>query len=75
VLHPTIKAAIESWIDEAPELRRVETEPLANDAWETKAIQDGDVVYEEVEVNTDEPVLRLLAAWCERSRDSPRHRL
>jgi hypothetical protein len=66
VLHPSTKATIDQWIDEAPEFRRVETEPLAQDAWESKALEDGQVVFEEVEVDTDEPTLYKLAAWCER---------
>jgi hypothetical protein len=65
VLAPATRAKIENWINEAPEFRKVETEPLANDAWETKAIEDGQVVFEEVDVETDEPVLNRLAAWCE----------
>ncbi|HYP78561.1 MAG TPA: hypothetical protein VER12_21460 [Polyangiaceae bacterium] len=70
VLHPSTKAKIDAWIDEAPEFRRVETEPLANDAWESRAIEDGQVVFEEVDVETDEPVLRRLAEWCARHTGS-----
>ena len=66
MLHPSTKAKIDRWINEAPEFRRVESEPLANDAWESKAIEDGAVVFEEVDLETDEPVLRLLAAWCDK---------
>ncbi len=66
MLHPSTKASIDRWVNESPEFRRVETEPLANDAWESKAIEDGAVLFEEVDLETDEPVLRLLAAWCER---------
>ena len=65
VLHPSTKAKIDNWVNAAPEFRRVESEPLANDAWETKAIEDGQVVYEEVDLDTDEPVLHRLATWCE----------
>ena len=65
VLAPATRVKIETWINEAPEFRKVETEPLANDAWETRAIEDGQVVFEEVDVETDEPVLNRLAAWCE----------
>ena len=65
MLHPSTKAKIDRWIDEAPEFRRVECEPLSNDAWESKAIEDGQVVYEEVDLDTDQPILRQLAAWCE----------
>jgi len=66
VLHASVKASIDRWVNESPEFRRVESEPLANDAWETKAIEDGAVVFEEVELDTDEPLMRLLAAWCDR---------
>lgn len=64
MLHSSVKAKIDAWVNEAPEFRRVETEPLANDAWESRAIEDGQVVFEEVDVDTDEPVLRRLAEWC-----------
>ena len=64
VLHPTTKAKIDAWIEQAPEFRRVETEPLANDAWESRALEDGQIVFEEVDVDSDEPVLRRLAEWC-----------
>jgi hypothetical protein len=66
VLHPSTKQKIDRWIDEAPEFRRVESEPLANDVWESRALEDGQVVYEEVDLDTDEPVLLKLADWCER---------
>jgi hypothetical protein len=66
VLHPSTKAKIDQWIEEAPEFRRVESEPLAQDAWESKALEDDQVVFEEVELDTDEPTLYKLAAWCER---------
>ena len=65
MLHPSTKAKIEQWIAESPEFRRVESEPLSQDAWETKALEDGQVVFEEVELDTDEPVLYKLARWCE----------
>ncbi len=65
MIAPSSRARIENWINEAPEIRKVETEPLANDAWESRAIEDGQVVFEEVDVETDEPILRRLAAWCE----------
>ncbi len=55
---------IDNWVDEAPEFRKVESEPLANDAWESRAIEDGQIVFEEVDIDTDQPVLNLLAAWC-----------
>jgi hypothetical protein len=64
VLHSSVKAKIEAWIDEAPDLRRVEIEPLASDAWESRAIEGGQVLFEEVDVETDEPVLRRLGEWC-----------
>ena len=59
------RARIDGWIAEAPDFRKVETEPLANDAWESRAMEDGQVVFEEVEVDVDTPILRRLAAWCE----------
>ena len=66
MLHPSTKASIDRWVNESPEFRRVESEPLANDVWETKALEDGAVVFEEVDLDTDEPVLYSLAAWCDR---------
>jgi hypothetical protein len=59
------RTKVERWVNEAPEFRKVETEPLANDAWESRAIEDGQVVFTEVEVDVDQPILRRLAAWCE----------
>ncbi|HET7541119.1 MAG TPA: hypothetical protein VFK05_14675 [Polyangiaceae bacterium] len=73
MLHPSIKATIDHWIEEAPEFRRVESEPLADDAWEIRALEDDQVVYEDVELDTDEPTLYKLAAWCEKhSKLAPR---
>lgn len=73
MLHPSIKAKIDRWLSEAPAARRIESAPLANDVWETKALEDGQVLYEEVDLDTDAPVLNLLAAWCERQeRTAPR---
>jgi hypothetical protein len=66
VLHPSTTAKIDRWLKEAPQLRRIESLPLANDAWETRALEGGQLVFEEVEVETDEPVLYQLAAWCDR---------
>lgn len=65
------RAKIENWINEAPEFRRVETEPLANDAFEIRAIEDGQIVFEDAEVDTDEPILRRLADWCEQHMKRP----
>jgi hypothetical protein len=65
VIAPANRAKIDDWINEAPEFRKVEIEPLANDAWEIRAVEDGQPVFEDAEVDTDEPVLRRLAAWCE----------
>jgi hypothetical protein len=48
-----------------------ETEPLANDAWESRAVEDGQIVFEEVEVDADEPVLHRLASWCEQHTKAP----
>ena len=65
MIAPSCRIKIDNWINEAPEFRKVECEPLANDAWESRAIEDGQIVFEEVDVDTDEPILRRLAAWCE----------
>jgi hypothetical protein len=65
VIAPSNRAKIDNWINEAPEYRKVETQPLANDAWESRAVEDGQIVFEEVEVDADEPVLHRLAQWCE----------
>ncbi len=64
------RARIDNWINEAPEFRKVETEPLANDAWESRAVEDGQIVFEEVEVDVDSPILRRLADWCEQHTNS-----
>jgi hypothetical protein len=64
VIAPYNRAKIDRWINEAPDFRRVETEPLANDAWESRALEDGQIVFEEVEVDVDEPSLHRLATWC-----------
>lgn len=69
MLHPSVKVQIEKWIGEAPDSRRVESEALAFDVWESKALEGGQVVYEEVDLDTDEPILHLLAAWCERQTE------
>ena len=66
VIAPANRTKIENWINEAPELRRVEAEPLANDAFEIRALEDGQIVFEDAEVDTDEPTLRRLADWCEK---------
>jgi hypothetical protein len=71
VLAPSVRAKIESWINEAPEFRKVETEPLASDAWEIRAIEDGQVVFADAEVDTDEPMLIRLAVWCEQHTKAP----
>jgi hypothetical protein len=71
VIAPSNRAKIDNWINEAPEFRTVETEPLANDAWESRAIEDGQIVFEEVEVDADEPVLHRLASWCEQHTKIP----
>ena len=65
------RARIDNWINEAPDFRKVETEPLANDAWESRAVEDGQIVFEEVEVDVDSPILRRLAAWCEEHTKAP----
>ena len=65
MIAPVNRAKIDAWINEAPEFRTVETEPLASDAWEIRALEDGQIVFEDAEVETDAPVLRRLANWCE----------
>ncbi len=65
------RAKIENWVNEAPEFRKVETEPLANDAWESRATEDDQILFEEVEVDVDLPILRRLAAWCEEHSKPP----
>jgi hypothetical protein len=71
VIAPANRAKIDNWINEAPEYRKVETEPLANDAWESRAVEDGQIVFEEVEVDADTPILRRLANWCEEHTKVP----
>jgi hypothetical protein len=71
VIDPANRAKIDNWINEAPEFRKVETEPLANDAFEVRAMEDGQIVFEDAEVDTDEPVLRRLANWCEQHTKLP----
>lgn len=65
MIDPANRAKIDRWISEAPEFRRVEVEPLASDAWEIRVIEDGQLVFENAEVDTDEPLLRRVANWCE----------
>jgi hypothetical protein len=71
VIAPFNRTKIDHWIDEAPEFRKVEVEPLASDAWEIRAVEDGQIVFEDAEVDTDEPVLHRLAMWCEQHTKSP----
>lgn len=71
MIAPSNRAKIDNWINEAPEFRKVETEPLANDAWEIRAIEDGQIVFEDAEVETDVPVLHRLATWCEQHTKTP----
>jgi hypothetical protein len=71
VIDPANRAKIDNWINEAPELRKVEVEPLANDAWEIRVTEDGQVVFENAEVDTDEPLLRRVANWCEQHTKHP----
>lgn len=59
------RATIDGWIDEAPEYRKVETEPLEESVgWRSRAIEDGELMFEELEVDAEQPLLRELAAWC-----------
>lgn len=71
MIAPPNRAKIDGWINEAPEFRKVETEPLANDAWESRCVEDGQIVFEEVEVDVDSPILRRLAMWCEEHTKTP----
>ena len=71
MIDPANRAKIDNWINEAPELRKVEVEPLANDAWEIRVTEDGQVVFENAEVDTDEPLLRRVANWCEQHTKHP----
>lgn len=70
MIDPANRAKIDNWINEAPEFRKVETEPLANDAFEIRAMEDGKIVFEDAEVDTDEPTLRRVANWCEQHTKS-----
>jgi hypothetical protein len=66
VIASSDRAKIDGWISEAPDYRKVETEPLEHDiGWESRAIEDGEIVFEETEMDADEPLLQRLAAWCE----------
>jgi hypothetical protein len=64
VIAPANRAKIDAWISEAPEYRKVETEPLANDAWEIRVLEDGQIVFADAEVDTDQPTLHRVASWC-----------
>ena len=67
------RARIDAWVAEAPDNRVVET-TQHGERWETQALEDGEVRYEETDLGVGEPELNLLAAWCERqsSRIEPR---
>jgi hypothetical protein len=56
---------IDRWIAGAPDFRVVESNPT-HDGWESVAREDGEIVYEELDLGSDEPLLNLMAAWCER---------
>ena len=56
---------IDLWIAGAPELRRVESTETHR-GWESVASEDGETVFEELDSGADEPLLELMAAWCER---------
>lgn len=71
VIDPGNRAKIDNWVNEAPEYRKVEVEPLASDAWEIRVIEDGQVVFANAEVDTDEPLLRRVADWCEQHTKLP----
>lgn len=59
------RATIDGWINEAPDYRKVESEPLEECVgWRSRAIEDGELMFEEVEEDADEPLLKELAAWC-----------
>lgn len=59
------RAKIDTWVAAAPDTRVVET-THAGTRWTSRALEDGEVRYEETEVGRDEPELNLLAGWCER---------
>jgi hypothetical protein len=59
------RARIDEWIAAAPDSRVVETD-RQGERWTTKALEDGEVRYEETEFGRDVPELNLLARWCER---------
>jgi hypothetical protein len=59
------RAKIDRWIAGAPDFRIVESNPTHH-GWESVAREDGEIVYEELDVGTEEPLLDLMAAWCER---------
>jgi hypothetical protein len=59
------RAKIDRWIAGAPDFRIVESNPTHH-GWESVAREDGEIVYEELDVDTEEPLLDLMAAWCER---------
>ena len=71
VIDPKNRAKIDNWVNEAPEFRKVEVEPLASDAWEIRVIEDGQIVFANAEVDTDEPLLRRAANWCEQHSKLP----
>lgn len=71
MIDPANRAKIDNWVNEAPEYRKVEIEPLASDAWEIRVIEDGQVVFANAEVDTDEPLLRRVANWCEQHTKLP----
>jgi hypothetical protein len=63
------RAKIDESIAVSPDTRVVETTQFG-DRWSTQALEDGEVRYEETDFGVDEPELNLLAAWCERFRNS-----
>lgn len=56
---------IDAWVAVSPDTRVIET-TRAGERWESRALENGEVRYEEVDLGGDEPALRLLARWCGR---------
>jgi hypothetical protein len=56
---------IDRWIAGAPEFRVVESN-RTHHGWKSVAREDGEIMYEELDLATDEPLLSSMAAWCER---------
>jgi hypothetical protein len=65
IVNSADRAIIDGWISEAPDYRKVETEPLEECVgWRSRAIEDGELMFEELEEDAEKPLLHELAAWC-----------